>query len=360
VSFLADSWQILARHQETEFPELFFLNQVYRDVVATGDRVFARAVWPAVFAAMAYMDQFDRDRDGLIENDGFPDQTYDTWTVHGVSAYCGGLWLAALQAAAAMADMVEDKDTAQYFQAKFSQARDVYEKKLWNGSYFNYDSGTSSNSNSIQADQMAGQWYAWASGLPPIFDDYKARSALQKIYDFNVMKVKGGKWGAVNGMHSNGKVDETCMQSREIWTGVTYAVAAAMIHEGMNEQAFTAAEGVFLAGWSDLGYSFQTPEAWTTDGHFRSLAYMRPLAIWGMQWALNPHASLLEAPRVPLMERGSSHGIHCGFSSLADALRSNPMPQLRNSRLENFLKHALVVGGIASTMYFIASALARK
>ncbi len=107
-------------------------------------------------------------------------------------------------------------------------------------------------------------------------------------------------------------------------------------------------------------YSFQTPEAWTTDGHFRSLAYMRPLAIWAMQWALNPHASLLEAPRVPLMERGSSHGIHCGFSSLADALRSNPMPQLRNSRLENFLKHALVVGGIASTMYFIASALARK
>lgn len=105
----------------------------------------------------------------------------------------------------------------------------------------------------LQADQMAGQWYAWASGLPPIFDDYKARSALQKIYDFNVMKVKGGKWGAVNGMHSNGKVDETCMQSREIWTGVTYAVAAAMIHEGMNEQAFTAAEGVFLAGWSDLG-----------------------------------------------------------------------------------------------------------
>ncbi len=152
------SWQIFARHQETEFPELFFLNQVYRDVVATGDRVFARAVWPVVFAAMAYMDQFDRDRDGLIENDGFPDQTYDTWTVHGVSAYCGGLWLAALQAAAAMADMVEDKDTAQCFQAKFSQARDVYEKKLWNGSYFNHDCGTSSNSNSIQVRTVALVW----------------------------------------------------------------------------------------------------------------------------------------------------------------------------------------------------------
>ncbi len=111
----------------------------------------------------------------------------------------------------------------------------------------------------VQTDQMAGQWYAWASGLPPLFDDAKARSALQKIYDFNVMKVKGGRYGAVNGMHPNGRVDETSMQSREIWTGVTYALSAAMIHEGMHEQAFQAAEGVFLAGWSDLGWVTLTP-----------------------------------------------------------------------------------------------------
>ena len=119
-------------------------------MVATGDLRFAKAVWPAVYAAMAYMDQFDRDRDGLIENDGFPDQTYDTWSVHGVSAYCGGLWIAALQAAAAMAELVHDEAAATYFKGKFNQARDVYERMLWNGSYFSYDSGTSSNSHSIQ------------------------------------------------------------------------------------------------------------------------------------------------------------------------------------------------------------------
>jgi uncharacterized protein (DUF608 family) len=129
---------------------LLFCSQVYRDVIATGDKVFARAVWPAVYAAMAYLDQFDRDRDGLIENDGFPDQTYDTWTVHGVSAYCGGLWIAALQAAEAMAILLEEKNAARYFQSKFVQAREAYLKKLWNGTYFSYDSGTSSNSRSIQ------------------------------------------------------------------------------------------------------------------------------------------------------------------------------------------------------------------
>lgn len=231
-----------------------FVLQVYRDFAATRDFSFGADVWPAVRAAMEYMEQFDRDSDGLIENDGFPDQTYDTWTVHGISAYCGCLWLAALQAAAAMALQLGDKPFAEKCKSKFFKAKLVFEEKLWNGSYFNYDSGSSSNSKSIQADQLAGQWYTASSGLPSLFDNSKIKSSLHKIYDFNVMKVKGGKMGAVNGMHPNGKVDESCMQSREIWTGVTYGVAATMILSGMEEQAFTTAEGIFTAGWSEEGY----------------------------------------------------------------------------------------------------------
>ncbi|XP_011073769.1 non-lysosomal glucosylceramidase [Sesamum indicum] len=290
-----------------------FVLQVYRDFAATGDFSFGADVWPSVRAAIEYMEQFDRDGDGLIENDGFPDQTYDAWTVHGVSAYCGSLWLAALQAAAAMAIQLGDEAFAEKCRCKFIKAKAVFEQKLWNGSYFNYDSGSSNNSKSIQADQLAGQWYTAASGLPDLFDDQKIRSALQKIYDFNVMKVRGGRMGAVNGMHPNGKVDETCMQSREIWTGVTYAAAATMIHAGMKEQAFATAEGIFIAGWSEegYGYSFQTPEGWTTDGHFRSLIYMRPLSIWAMQWALSTTKTMLEPPKINTMDRShatpSSH-----------------------------------------------------
>lgn len=231
-----------------------FVLQVYRDFAATGDLQFGVDVWPAVRAAMEYMEQFDRDGDGLIENDGFPDQTYDTWTVHGVSAYCGCIWLAALQAAAAMAIELGDREFAETCKRKFMKAKPVFEEKLWNGSYFNYDSGSSGNSKSIQADQLAGQWYTASSGLPSLFDDFKIKSALRKVYDFNVMKIKGGRMGAVNGMHPNGKVDETCMQSREIWTGVTYGVAATMILAGMEEEAFKTAEGIFLAGWSQDGY----------------------------------------------------------------------------------------------------------
>ncbi|PRQ35927.1 putative glucosylceramidase [Rosa chinensis] len=282
-----------------------FVLQVYRDFDATGDMSFGVDVWPAVRAAMEYMEQFDRDNDGLIENDGFPDQTYDAWTVHGVSAYCGCLWLAALQAAAAMAIQLGDKTFAEWCKTKYLKAKPAFEEKLWNGSYFNYDSGSSSNSKSIQADQLAGQWYTASSGLPSLFDDVKIQSALQKIYDFNVMKVKGGRMGAVNGMHPDGRVDESCMQSREIWTGVTYGVAATMILAGKEKEAFTTAEGIFTAGWSEegYGYAFQTPEGWTMDGHFRSLIYMRPLSIWSMQRALSMPKAILEAPKANIMDR---------------------------------------------------------
>ncbi|CAM8975329.1 unnamed protein product [Rhodiola kirilowii] len=274
-----------------------FVLQVYRDVVATGDDQFARTVWPSVYVAMAYMDQFDKDGDGMIENGGFPDQTYDTWSVSGVSAYCGGLWVAALQAASAMARIVGDKGSEAYFWDRFLKAKKVYDQ-LWNGSYFNYDNSSSVNSSSIQADQLAGQWYARACGLLPIIDEEKAKSALEKVYNFNVMKLKDGKLGAVNGMLPNGKVDMSSMQSREIWSGVTYAVAASMIHENLLDIAFQTASGVYEAAWSEqgFGYAFQTPEAWNTEGQYRSLVYMRPLAIWAMQWALTH-------PTKPLSEK---------------------------------------------------------
>ncbi|XP_021727394.1 non-lysosomal glucosylceramidase-like isoform X2 [Chenopodium quinoa] len=298
-----------------------FVLQVYRDVVATGDKKFAQAVWPSVYVAMAYMDQFDKDGDGMIENDGFPDQTYDTWSVSGVSAYCGGLWVAALEAASALAREVGDKGSQDYFWFKFQKAKAVY-LKLWNGSYFNYDSSGGSNSASIQADQLAGQWYARACGLTPIVDEEKAKCALASIFEFNVMKVKEGRRGAVNGMLPDGNVDLSSMQSREIWSGVTYALAATMIQEGLLDMGLQTAYGVFEAVWSKkgLGYSFQTPEAWNTNDQYRSLCYMRPLAIWAIQWALcRPEPS--ESETQPEVNEEYLARCHLGFSKVARLLK---------------------------------------
>lgn len=313
-----------------------FVLQVYRDMVATGDIRFARAVWPAVFMAIAFMDQFDKDGDCMIENEGFPDQTYDVWTVTGVSAYCGGLWVAALQAASAMARELGDDSSADYLWFKFEKAKSAYDKKLWNGSYFNYDSSSAKTSTSIQADQLAGQWYARACGLSPIADEKRIESVLEKIYNFNVLKFEGGTRGAINGMQANGKVDMSAVHSREVWAGVTYSLAATMIQEDKIDMAFKTAFGIHEAAWSEqgLGSSFQTPEAWTSNGEFRSLSYMRPLAVWSMQWALsNPKpwkqgvrsaSSLVQAVQQ-----------HAGFEKVARLLKL-PKQELPKSYIQLF------------------------
>lgn len=262
-----------------------FVLQIYRDYIATGDKYFVADVWDAVHEAIEHVSQFDQDDDGLIENEGIPDQTYDVWSVTGASAYTGGLWLACLSAAAEMAELLGEDEQAKIYREIYSRGTVAYEELLWNGRYYNYDSSDSNYYNSIMADQLAGQWYARACGLPSIVQPDRARSALATIYKFNVSRFQNGEMGAVNGMLPDGRVDRTSIQSQEVWTGTTYAVAAAMLQEGLKEEAFATAKGIYEMTYHKLGYWFQTPEAWDEDGNYRSLAYMRPLAIWAIQWA---------------------------------------------------------------------------
>ncbi len=49
------------------------------------------------------------------------------------------------------------------------------------------------------ADQLAGEWYARISGIPTLPDE-RVDSALNTIYDNNVMQFNDGQMGAINGM----------------------------------------------------------------------------------------------------------------------------------------------------------------
>ena len=71
-----------------------------------------------------------------------------------------------------------------------------------------------------------------------IYPKENVRSALKRIYQNNVMGFHNGKIGAANGFIANasdpekpGHVDSSIIQSEEVWTGVTFALAATMIQE---------------------------------------------------------------------------------------------------------------------------------
>lgn len=82
-----------------------------------------------------------------------------------------------------------------------------------------------------------------------------------------------------------GHVDAVTIQSEEVWTGVTFALASTMLHEGMLTEAFQTAGGLYRSMSERFGMNFETPEAFYAEKCFRAVSYMRPLSIWSMQTA---------------------------------------------------------------------------
>ncbi|HET8964693.1 MAG TPA: GH116 family glycosyl hydrolase, partial [Candidatus Acidoferrum sp.] len=72
-------------------------------------------------------------------------------------------------------------------------------------------------------------------------------------------------------------------QVQEVWTGTTLALAGFMLGEGMKDEAFHTAWGVYHVSYETKGYWFRTPEAWDSTGNYRASMYMRPAAIWAME-----------------------------------------------------------------------------
>jgi len=265
-----------------------YVLMIWRDYVLTGskDEDFLRYSWNSVKQAMEHLKQYDTDGDGLIENGGFPDQTYDDWIATGESAYTGSLYLASLKAAAQIAQKLGDASTAKQYDELEARASNAFIKKLWTGNYFRY-AVKGQDTEAVMAEQVAGQWYADLTGLGDLVPKSMRQSALHKVYDTNVRKFAKGEMGAINGIGADGTLLRSNDQIEEVWTGATFGIASHMIAEGLIEEGFATAKGVNNVVWRDRGYFFRTPEAYDIHGLFRASMYMRPGAIWSMEYALD-------------------------------------------------------------------------
>jgi non-lysosomal glucosylceramidase len=77
-------------------------------------------------------------------------------------------------------------------------------------------------------------------------------------------------------------------QAREVWAGTTFGFAALLISEGMRDEGYKSAWGLYHVIYESKGYWFRTPEAWDITGNFRASMYMRPTGIWAMEMTQPP------------------------------------------------------------------------
>ncbi|VDO77710.1 unnamed protein product [Heligmosomoides polygyrus] len=204
------------------------------------------------------LNDWDHDDDGMIENSGAADQTYDVWKMTGTSAYCGSLWLAALWSITCMAEELGEVKAQQYFEGVMERAKQAFVRKLWNGRYFTFDESPS-NRGVIMADQLCGVWFQRMMGEETLISEAQVLSTLDAIYEHNVKMFASGEMGPVNGM--------------------------------LRSDGFDTAGGMFNTCWYRLGLQYQTPEAIYEKRYYRAIGYMRPLAVWAMQHALENSAS---------------------------------------------------------------------
>jgi non-lysosomal glucosylceramidase len=272
-----------------------FVLQVYRDYVLTGatDIEFLGECWNAIEETLAYLKAFDLDNDGIPENSGAPDQTFDDWQLRGISAYCGALWIAALEAAIKIGEILLENSNIETssiitaiadYRTWLQQSRAIYHQTLWNGKYYRLDS--ESNSDVVMADQLCGQFYARLLGLPDVVESQYVEATLQEVYETCFLKFNDGKFGAANGLKPGGIPENPdATHPLEVWTGINFGIAAFLLQMGMKEEAFKLTETVVKQVYEN-GLQFRTPEAITAVGTFRASHYLRAMAIWGIYGVL--------------------------------------------------------------------------
>ena len=268
-----------------------FVLQVWRTYKLAPDGKdlnFLASCWPAAVQALKYLKEFDINNDGLPDNGGAPDQTFDDWALQGVSAYCGALWIAALEAALAMAQALSLElglDTAleqRLFSQWLEQSRENFDKLLWNGEYYKIDAD--SGTPVVMADQLCGDFYARLLGLAPVVSDANAISSLTAIKEACFEGFEGGRLGVANGLRRDGSaLDPNGTHPLEVWTGINFGLAAYYRLMGEPTTAFAICDAVLEQVYQG-GLQFRTPEAITAKNSFRACHYLRAMAIWAL-WA---------------------------------------------------------------------------
>jgi len=195
----------------------------YRDWKLCGENRWLTKLWPAIKCSLEFAwsennpDRWDSGKTGVLT--GRQHHTLDL-ELFGPNSWLTGMYLAALEAAAQMAEAMEDSDFAQACRGLKEQGQSYVEEHLWNGEYYiqkidltdisildpylandpgaahyywnpeakelKYQIGEGSS-----IDQLLGQWHADLNGLGDIFDRERVKTALGAIYKYNFVETMG-------------------------------------------------------------------------------------------------------------------------------------------------------------------------
>ena len=227
------------------------IEAAYREYQLSPDKKFLETIWPGVRKAVDWLiGAIDREHEGMPH--GHQANTYDT-SVSGANTFIGSQYLAALAAGQRMADVMNDPVSADRWRTVLKTGMQNQNDGLWNGEYYiqipdphpaeDYDTG-------CHADQLLGQWWAHMLNLGYLYPARRIKSALSAIVKYNFRKTFAGFKQVprryipdddggliICTWPHGGRPNPFILYADEVWTGIEYAAAGAMIYEGLVDDA---------------------------------------------------------------------------------------------------------------------------
>ncbi len=275
-----------------------FILGVYEQYLWIGDRQYLNELWPAAKKAAQW--QINRSqRFGLPEH---LDNTYDWWAFgdKDVVGYNAVLHLAAVQAAAKLADVEGDADFARACREAFATGQKKLDQLLWTGSHYrSWWMEQGGQTDALHVDTLYGQLWASLLGLGWVVEPDKARLHLHTEMRFNQspfgLKVMGRR-----GRDSKPATDDL------IWQAGSFDWATLNLLLGGDVKASLAAAKEVIDNWREhlrdqwdwTDTSFSNDGQPSCNSHYaRQLIFWSiPLALSGQQYSA-PEKKLSFSPR---------------------------------------------------------------
>ncbi|MFS4454946.1 GH116 family glycosyl hydrolase [Maribacter sp. 2304DJ31-5] len=255
--------------------------RIYREHQMSSDRTFLKNNWGKIKKSIRYMINHDKEKtgkaDGILE--GVQYNTLDrVW--YGKITWISGLYAAALKAGSEMAKEMGDKRFARECSKIASLAFKNISQELYNGEYFTHERDpdhldTPNTNIGCHTDQLLGQYWSTQVGLGDILPKEQVQSALKSIVKYNYVENYGDylanaeipikRWyadydepGIIMCTFPKGGGDQAPGEIKnewektivgyfsEIWTGQEHQLAAALLSEGMVEEALKVEKAVHM------------------------------------------------------------------------------------------------------------------
>ncbi len=254
--------------------------KLFREWRICGDTDWMRSLWPQAKASLNYcIETWDPERSGTLVEPHHNTYDIEFW---GPDGMCTSFYLAALAAAVAMGNAVND-EVAEYARL-LAKGRACLETELWNGEYFRQqirwqglradptgfkalagaDTGYSPEAmalleregpkyqygNGCLSDGVLGDWMACCAGVDTTIDRGKIRRHLVSVFEHNHRAslsrhanpqrptfAFGDEGGLLLCTWPHGDQPSLpFVYSNEVWTGIEYQVASHLVMLGRVEE----------------------------------------------------------------------------------------------------------------------------